>query len=80
MMTNKMKLWGSATVGSKGQLVIPVEAREALDIKEGEKLLMISPPNSESIMIVRHNVLEEYMQRVQMNIKDLQNSTKGTED
>lgn len=31
---------GSATVGAKGQTVIPAEARKAMDLKEGDKLLV----------------------------------------
>ena len=36
-MHNK-KLFGTATVGTKGQVVIPAEAREEMDIKTGDKL------------------------------------------
>lgn len=79
LMLGKFKFWGSATVGTKGQLVIPAEAREALGIKEGDKLLIVSPPQSESIMVVKPDVLEEHMQRVQTTIKDvLDASTSGT--
>ena len=70
-MVGKFKFWGSATVGTKGQLVIPSEAREGLNIKEGDKLLVVSSANSESIVIVKPDVLEQHMQRVQTNIKDL---------
>lgn len=33
--------YGSATVGSKGQVVIPQEAREAMGIHPGDKLVII---------------------------------------
>lgn len=32
--------FGSMTVGEKGQVVIPAEARKALDLKKGDKLLL----------------------------------------
>ena len=32
--------YGTTTLGEKGQVVIPAEAREALAIKKGEKLLV----------------------------------------
>lgn len=70
-MIGKFKFWGSATVGAKGQLVIPSEARGRLGIQEGDKLLIISPPNSEAIVVVKPDVLEQYMERVQTNIKNL---------
>jgi AbrB family looped-hinge helix DNA binding protein len=32
--------YGTATLGEKGQVVIPAEARKALNLKKGEKLLV----------------------------------------
>ena len=32
------KLYGTATVGTKGQVVIPADAREALGIASGDRL------------------------------------------
>ncbi len=33
---------GTTTLGEKGQVVIPAEAREAMHIKKGEKLLVFA--------------------------------------
>jgi AbrB family looped-hinge helix DNA binding protein len=32
--------FGSTTLGEKGQVVIPAEAREAMNLKKGDKLLV----------------------------------------
>lgn len=32
--------YGTTTLGEKGQVVIPVQARVAMDLKKGEKLLV----------------------------------------
>ena len=34
------QFFGTTTVGEKGQVVIPAEAREAMGLKKGEKLLV----------------------------------------
>lgn len=34
------QFYGTTILGEKGQVVIPAEARKALDIKKGEKLLV----------------------------------------
>lgn len=34
------QFFGTTTLGEKGQIVIPAEAREAMGIKKGEKLLV----------------------------------------
>jgi len=40
----KTQFYGTATVGTKGQIVIPADAREQLNIKEGDKLVVIGMP------------------------------------
>ena len=37
---NGEQFYGATTVGEKGQVVIPSEARKAMGIKKGEKLLV----------------------------------------
>lgn len=36
---NNGKFYGAATLGEKGQVVIPSEAREIMDLNKGDKLL-----------------------------------------
>lgn len=36
----KRQWYGTTTVGEKGQIVVPAEAREAMNLKKGEKLLV----------------------------------------
>jgi AbrB family looped-hinge helix DNA binding protein len=45
------KFYGKASVGSKGQIVIPVEVRKTMDIKPGDNLFIISgPPHQEKMV------------------------------
>ena len=37
---NGEQFYGTATLGEKGQVVIPAEARESMDIRKGDKLLV----------------------------------------
>jgi len=39
------KFYGTTVVGERGQAVIPAEAREALNLKKGEKLLVFGMGN-----------------------------------
>ena len=36
------EFYGTTTLGEKGQIVIPVEARTGLNLKKGDKLLVFS--------------------------------------
>jgi len=50
-MEDHPKFYGLATVGAKGQIVIPSEARKTLNIKSGDKLVIISGPAHQNKMI-----------------------------
>lgn len=51
-MRKPKKFFGMATVGTKGQIVIPVEAREDLGIKEGDKLVILRGRTNKTLVIV----------------------------
>lgn len=42
MMMNHGKIFGTTSIGERGQVVIPSEAREELGIKSGEKFLVLT--------------------------------------
>jgi AbrB family looped-hinge helix DNA binding protein len=50
---------GAATVGERGQVVIPAEARERLDIKPGDKLLVFVHPAGWGVAFVRFDKLQQ---------------------
>ncbi len=41
-MRGMIKFFGIVTVGERGQIVIPKEARETLKIKKGDKMIVLS--------------------------------------
>ena len=53
--------YGSATVGDRGQLVIPAEAREHLGIAPGDKLLVMKHPIHEGIMLFKIESAREFV-------------------
>jgi AbrB family looped-hinge helix DNA binding protein len=80
-MFAKVKIWGAATVGSKGQVVIPAEAREALDIKEGAKLIVVGNPARKGVAFVKAEVIENKLLDIQTGLTEVQKLTndKGYE-
>lgn len=49
---------GAATVGERGQVVIPAEARERLGIKPGDKLLVFCHPAGWGVAFVKFEQLQ----------------------
>ena len=62
---NSWDLWGTVTIGSKGQIVIPKAARETFELNEGDRLVVLGD-DAEGIALVKADVFE---QRVQEALK-----------
>ena len=67
------KLYGTATVGTKGQIVIPAEAREELGIKTGDRLYVIGTPEASAVMFIKEEQLEEFIEKININIDNFKN-------
>ncbi|HBO64873.1 TPA: AbrB family transcriptional regulator [Candidatus Saccharibacteria bacterium] len=63
------QLYGTATVGTKGQVVIPVEAREALSIEPGDKLYVIGSPSKEFLGFLKEEQLRRMISHLTDNIE-----------
>ena len=72
-MIDTFKFWGATTVGTKGQVVIPADAREAFGIHEGDKILVLSPPGKSSLVMVKPEILNQFMQSMQSDIEEMIN-------
>ena len=44
--------YGSATIGERGQIVVPAEARKECDIHAGDKLLVFRHPMQPGMLII----------------------------
>lgn len=58
-------MYGSVTVGTKGQVVIPKEVREALNVNPGDTLLVVTKHNKAIGMVKTDDMeaLMEYMRK-----------------
>ncbi len=54
MAEKSKKFYGSTTVGEKGQVVIPAEARQSLKLKKGDKLLVFGIGDMVALTRVEH--------------------------
>jgi len=69
-MHNK-KLYGTATVGTKGQVVIPADAREELNIQSGDRLYVIGSPESKVIGFIKEEQLEAFIEKLNLSVDNL---------
>ena len=66
------KFYGSATVGERGQVVIPAEAREGLGIAPGDKLLVMRHPIHEGIMMFKIEAAREFVEDFRQSMERVQ--------
>jgi AbrB family looped-hinge helix DNA binding protein len=60
--THFPKILGTATLNDKGQLVIPVEARNALGLAAGSKVVIMSSPDKPALILLKAEEVEAMVQ------------------
>ncbi|HKR81695.1 MAG TPA: AbrB/MazE/SpoVT family DNA-binding domain-containing protein [Candidatus Saccharimonadales bacterium] len=78
--TEHARFYGSATVGSKGQVVVPAEARKELGLQEGDKVVIVRAPLGEGIMLIKAELFEAMINKMQSHLTSVAGLLKNTED
>lgn len=73
----KDHFYGAATVGERGQIVIPAEARKRYEIETGDKILIMGAPHEKGLMLVKIDALREFMTTL---LSDLQSLEREIQD
>jgi len=65
------KCFGTAVLGPRGQLVIPVEARKELDIDAGSKFLVFGHFEGQGLIFVKVEATEELLNIVTSRLDEI---------
>ena len=57
------KFYGATTVGERGQIVIPAEARRDFDIKPADKLVVLGSHHGGGLIITKAEKLTQYISK-----------------
>jgi len=76
MSFHQKKLYGSATVGTKGQVVIPSEARDELGIQPGDRLYVVGSPEMKWVGFIQEDQLRELIEKITDNVENYKNLLK----
>lgn len=60
----EMGFYGSVTVGERGQIVIPAEARTELGYGPGDKLLIVRHPNHKGLMVFKLDHAKQFLEEL----------------
>lgn len=67
------RLYGTATVGTKGQVVIPATAREEMGINTGDRLYVIGLPKKGMAMLLKEDELDKFIEHMNFHIEEFKN-------
>ena len=66
---NTQRVFGTAKVGDRGQIVIPKEARELFGIKPGDTLLILGESET-GLIVSRPEILHDLANQILNNVKN----------
>jgi len=72
------KLFGTATVGTKGQVVIPSTAREELGINTGDRLYVLGSPMKGVVMLLKEDKLEKFIEQMNLQVETFKSFKKSS--
>lgn len=68
---------GAATVGERGQIAIPAEARRALDIGPGDKMLFFTGPKNMGLFMVKAEELSRVIEHLTSKAQSMEKLIQG---
>jgi AbrB family looped-hinge helix DNA binding protein len=70
------KFYGSTTIGERGQMVIPAEARKDFEITPSTKLLVFGSPNGGGLMVIKAEFVTSFLSKATEMLKGLEKVVK----
>ncbi|AHB42125.1 Transcriptional regulator, AbrB family [Candidatus Saccharibacteria bacterium RAAC3_TM7_1] len=74
------KLYGTATVGTKGQIVIPSDAREELNIQPGDRLYVVCGMDGAGLVLIKEEKLAEMIDKITAHAEAFRSLQRQTND
>ena len=69
------QFYGTATVGEKGQIVIPQEARQDLNLEKGDRLLIFGM-HDDMLAVVKLSHVEKITSHLSSRLEEIRKLTK----
>ncbi len=77
MSYKHVTLAGTATLGPKGQVVIPAEVREKMNIKPGDKLIALYVDDKQAVGFITEKAAQSMVNKMGEHMSALEATLKG---
>ncbi len=71
--------YGTSTVGERGQIVIPAEARAEIGFNPGDKVMIMRHPTHKGVMLFKLEAVREFLNEFQEGLNRIEGSKEETE-
>ena len=71
VIKDHLYLYGTVKVGERGQVVIPSQAREDLNIKPGDLLLCVGDKRKDGLGLVKAGAIKDVIQKVMIGMGEI---------
>jgi len=74
------KFYGATTIGERGQVVVPAEARKDLNLSPSTKVMVFGAPMGEGLLIVKADSIAEMLAHANKMLSGVEEVLKSSED
>lgn len=75
-MKHEFRLVGTATVGPKGQVVIPSEVRESMGIEPGDKLIAIHVTHKNAVCFITEQQAQHLVDKLGAHVAGMKDALR----
>ena len=72
--------YGTATVGERGQVVIPADARKKFNINPGDKMLVLGHPTASGVVLCKIDAMREFFSSFLEDLEKLESKVSQSND
>ena len=74
------QFYGSVTVGERGQIVIPAEARKKYNIQPGDKILVVGHPTGNGLVLFKIDELRRISSALMSGLEKIESQMTDEKD
>ncbi len=74
------KFYGATTLGERGQIVVPAEARKDLNLSPSTKVMVFGAPMGEGLLIVKADSIAEMLAHANRMLSGVEEVLRSSKD
>ena len=74
------KFYGATTIGERGQVVVPAEARKDLELTHSTKVMVFGAPMGEGLLLIKADSISEMLVHANQMLSGVEEMLKSSSD